>query len=102
FETTGGPTASARKALETRLAFGVDLAAIELLTLVRIANDFVRRIQFGKTRGRLWIVLVGVGMVLLGKLAIGALDGRSAGTPRHPQDLIGVAHPSNLLQGKHR
>src|SRR5262249_26215400 len=24
----------------------------------------------------------------------------SAGAPRHPQDLIGVAHPSRLLQGK--
>ena len=37
--------------------------------------------------------------MLLGELAIGALDRRSAGAPRHPQDLIGVAHPSRLLQG---
>src|SRR5258707_1594694 len=40
--------------------------------------------------------------MLLGELAIGALDRRSAGAPRHPQDLIGVAHPSRLLHGKIR
>src|SRR5258706_6919814 len=39
--------------------------------------------------------------MFLGKLAIGALDRRSVGAPRHPQDLIGVAHPSHLLQGNY-
>src|ERR1700723_1143520 len=37
--------------------------------------------------------------MLLGKLAIGTLDRCSTGAPRHPQDLIGVAHTSRLLQG---
>src|ERR1700716_253749 len=91
---------AAWKALEARLALGIDLAAIELLALVLVADDLVGRIDFGKARGGLRIVLVVVGVVLLGKLAIGALDRRSAGAPRHPQDLIGVAHPSRLLHGK--
>jgi hypothetical protein len=101
-ESAGATTRSriaARKALEAWLAFGVDLAAIELLALCLIADDFIGGVQLGKTRGRFRIVLVGVGVMFLGKLAIGALDRRSAGAPRHPQDLIGVAHSSRLLQG---
>src|ERR1700721_626454 len=35
---------AARKTLETRLAVGIDLAAIELLPLVRVPNDLVRGI----------------------------------------------------------
>src|ERR1700722_7302175 len=103
-EATGARarTAAARKTLEARFALGINLAAVELLALVGIANDLVGRIQFGETSGGLRIVRVGVGGILLGKLAKGALDRRSAGTPRHPQDLIGVAHPSVLLQGKHQ
>src|ERR1700722_18093356 len=92
--------AAAGKALKARLALGVDLAAIELLALVLVAEDLVGRVQLGKARLGFRIVLVGVGVMFLGELAIGALDRRSAGAPRHPQDLIGVAHPSRLLQGK--
>ena len=88
---------AAGKALKARLALGVDFAAIELLAPGLVAEDLVGRIQLGKTRLRFRIVLVGVGVMLLGKLAIGALDRRSTGAPRHPQDLIGVAHPSRLL-----
>src|SRR3954453_11554571 len=91
---------AAGKALEPWLAFGIDLAAVELLALVLVADDLVGRIDFGKARGGLRIVLVVVWVVLLGELAIGVLDRRSAGAPRHPQDLIGVAHPSRLLHGK--
>src|SRR6202035_1709834 len=91
---------AAGKALKARLALGVDLAAIERLALVLVAQDLVGRVQLGKARLGFRIVLVGVGVMLLGELAIGALDRRSAGAPRHPQDLIGVAHPSRLLQGK--
>src|SRR6202048_75453 len=89
-----------RKALEPWLALGIDLAAIELLALVLVADDLVGRVQLGKARRRFRIVLVGIGVMLLGELSIGALDRRSAGAPRHPQDLIGVAHPSRLLHGK--
>ena len=66
--------AKALKALETRLAFGVDLAAVERLALVLIAEEFVGGIQLGKARRRLRIVLVGVGMQLLGEPPVGALD----------------------------
>src|SRR4029079_4205035 len=54
--------------LKARLAFGVDLAAIEVLALVVVANDLVGRVQLGKPRRRLGIGLVGVGVELLGKL----------------------------------
>src|SRR6185312_12422386 len=57
-------------------------------------------IELGETLRRLRIVLVAVRVMLLGEFAKGTLDRRSIGTPRHPQDLIGVAHPSRLLQGK--
>jgi hypothetical protein len=89
---------AAGKALKTRLALGIDLAAIELLALVLVADDLVGRVQLGKARRGFRIVLVGIGVMLLGKLAIGAFDRRSTGAPRHPQDLIGVTHPSRLLR----
>src|SRR4029077_8168445 len=94
--TTARPAAP-RKALEARLAIGADLAAIELLALVLVADDLVGRIDLGEALGGLGIILVAVGMMLLGQLAIGALDRGSVSAPRHPQDLIGVAHPSRLL-----
>src|SRR6476620_1171081 len=100
--TTGAAArVAAGKALEARLAFGVDFAAVKLLALVLVANDLVCGIDLGKARRGLRVVLVAVGVVLLGELAIGALDRRRAGAPRHPQDLIGVAHPSRLLHGKY-
>ena len=90
-------TAAAREALETDLAVGIDLAAVELLALFLVAEDFIGRVHFRKPLGGFRIVLVGVGMMLLGELAKGTLDRRSTGAPLHPQDLIGVAHPSSLL-----
>jgi hypothetical protein len=101
--TRAACTAASRKAaletLKLRFALGIDLAAIELLTLVLVAEDFVRHVQFGKAFRRFGVALVGIGVVLLGELAVSALDRRSTGTPLHPQDLIGVAHPSGLLAG---
>src|SRR4029453_5474685 len=46
--------------LETRLAFRIDLAAVECLALVGIANDFVWGIELGEARGGFGIVLVGI------------------------------------------
>src|SRR5215207_5004924 len=103
FEAARSTGAAARvaagKTLEAWLALGVDLAAVELLALVLVADDLVGGIDLGKARSRLRIVLVVVRVMLLGELAIGTLDRRSAGAPRHPQDLIGVTHPSGLLHG---
>src|SRR6185437_15945704 len=93
----GARIATAGKTLEARLALGIDFAAVELLAPRLVADDLVGRIQLGKPRSRFRVVLVSVRVMLLGELAIGALDRRSAGAPRHPQDLIGVAHPSRLL-----
>ena len=73
-ETTARLRAETFEALETRLAFRVDLAAVECLALVGIADDLVGGVELGKTRGRLRIMLVGVRMQFLRKPAIGALD----------------------------
>src|SRR5262249_35825380 len=80
------------KSLETRLALGIDLAAVERLALVRLAQNFVRGIELGEAVRRLRVVLVGIRMQLLGELAVGALDLRRARVARHTQDVIGVAH----------
>ena len=88
-EATSSTGAAARvaagKTLEARLAVGVDLAAIELLALVLVADDLVGRVDLGKARSRLRIVLVVVRVVLLGELAIGTLDRRSAGARGTPK-----------------
>ena len=91
-----GLRAVAFVALKARLALGVDLAAVEGLALGVVADDLVGGGDLGKARGRLRIVLVGVGVQFLGELAVGAFDLALAGTLRYPQDLVGVAHPVNL------
>src|SRR5262249_3921811 len=88
--------AEALKALESRLAFGVDLAAIESLALALLAQDFIGRVQLGKARSRPRIMLVGVRMQLLRLPAEGALDLRSARGLRYPKNIIGVTHPHSL------
>src|SRR5262249_16072960 len=80
------------EALETRLAFGVDFSTVECLALVAVANNFVRRIELGETRGRLWIMLVGIRVQFFGEAPIGALDIGLACTLGNPQDFVGVAH----------
>src|SRR5579862_2131109 len=99
-ETAGragtAPLAKTLEALETRLAFGIDLAAVEGLALVGIAQDFMGGIDLGKARGGLGIMLVGVRMQLLGKPPEGSLDLRGARALGYPKHLIGVAHSRDL------
>src|SRR5690349_11093751 len=66
------------KALETRLAFRVDLATIEGLAFFLLAEDFVSRVEFRKAPRRPRVVLIGVRMQLLRLPAEGALDLRGA------------------------
>src|SRR5262245_5295721 len=95
--TRPAPGAETLKALETRLALGVDLAAIEGLALVRLAQNFVSSVQLGKVRSRPRVVLVGVRMQLLGLPAESALDLGGTRCLRHPQDVIGVTHAQSLV-----
>src|SRR5450631_46427 len=81
------------EAAEAWLALGVDLAVVERLALLVVAGDLVGGVELGEARGRLGVVLVGVGMQLLGEPPVGALDLGLARTLRYPQDLVGVAHP---------
>ncbi len=93
-ETGAWTAASARtfEPLEARLALGIDLAAVERLALVRLAQQLMGGADLGELARRLGVVLVGVGMQLLGKLPERLLDVVLARRPRHPQDLVGVAH----------
>src|SRR5262249_17973965 len=95
-EASSRRRAKALESLEARLAFGVDLAPVKSLTLIGIADDFMRGVKLGKAGRGLGVLLVGVGMVLLGELAERALDLGSARAPGHPQHVIGVAHARNL------
>src|SRR5262249_27972283 len=101
-EATARSGAEAFEAVEARLALGIDLAAVEGLALLGLADDLVGGVDLGEAGRRLGIVLVGVRMVLLGELTERALDVRRARALGHAQDLIGVAHPQSLRQSSSR
>ena len=84
--------AKALKALEFRLALGVDLAAVEFSALLLVADDLVGGIDLGKLRLRLLVPGVLVGVVLLGELPIGALDLGLARGAADSEHVIGIAH----------
>ena len=84
------------EALEARLAFGIDLAAVEGLALLGVADDLVSGVELGEAARRLRVVLIGVRVKLLGKLPERALDLRGARAFGNPQNLIGVAHRRDL------
>ena len=60
--------------LKAWLAFPINLATVECLALVGVANNFVRGIEFGEMRGRFRIVLVGIGVQFFSEPAIRTLD----------------------------
>src|SRR5262249_44890203 len=80
------------KTLEARLPLGVNLAAIEGLTLVGVADNLVGGIELRETRGRLRIGLVRVGVQPFCEAPIGTFDIGLARTLGNPQNLVGVAH----------
>src|SRR5262249_52286827 len=68
-----GMGAHALEAAEARLALGVDLAAVERLALVLLAQDFIGGVELGEPHRRLGVVPVGVRMQLLGQAPEGFL-----------------------------
>ena len=74
------------------LARGIDLAAVVLLALLRVADDLVgaRHLLEALLRGDLRVSGVQVGMQLLGQLAIGAANVVFARVARHTQNHIGI------------
>jgi hypothetical protein len=89
---TGSLAGKALKSLEPRLAFGVDLAAVELRPLALVADHFISGVDFGKPLLGPHIALVAIGMAFLGQLAVGALDFRRAGRPVNAKHVIWVTH----------
>ena len=94
--TTARSRAVTFESLEPRFAFGIDLAAVEGFSLVGVADDLVGGVKLGEARGRFRIVLVGIGVQLLGKAPIGALDVGLVRTLGNPQHIVGVAHRVQL------
>ena len=70
--------AEALEALEARLALGIDLAAVELRALVRVAEDLVGRVRLRELVLGLGVVRVAVRVIGLGELAERLLDLRFA------------------------
>ena len=84
--------AKSLETVETRLTLGVDLAAVKGFAFVFLAENLVRGIELGKARGRLGVVLVGVGMQLLRLAPEGAFDLGLTRLAIDAQHLIGIAH----------
>ena len=94
--TAAGPE---RVAGEARLALGVDLAAVELAALGRVAEDLVGGVDLGEGFLRLGVVAVLVGVVLLRQPPERLLD--VVGTRRlaDAENVVGVAHRRLPLSG---
>ena len=82
-----------------RLAFGIDLAAVEGGALLGVAKNFVSRADFREPffRPRLFAL---VGVVFLGELAKRRLDVGGAGGLRHPKNVIRIAHHEPILRDR--
>src|SRR5262249_59819195 len=88
-----GACAETFEAAETGFALSVDLAAIEGLALVLVAEQFMCGVQLGETGGCFGIVLVGVGMQFFGEPAVGAFDLACIRLAIYAQDFVGITHP---------
>ena len=85
--------------LESRLARGVDLAAVEGLALLLVAEDLVGLVGLRKALLGLRIVRVLVRMKLLGQLAEGRLYVLVRGRLGNAQHVVGITHGFSLPRG---
>ena len=74
------------------LPAGIDFTPVELGAFVLIADDLIRRADLLKAFDRFGVVGVLVGMVLLGKVAVGLFDFGLACLFRNTQDFVWIAH----------
>jgi hypothetical protein len=96
-----GRGAAAAKPLETvefRLALAVDLAAIKLLLLVGVAQNFIGLVEFGEFFLGLGIVGRAIGMQLFGELTKGLFDLGLARRARHAEHGVWIAHGWTALK----
>ena len=84
--------AATLETLETRLALGIDLAAVEGRAGLLVADDLIGLIGRGEAILGLGIVGILVRMVLLGELAVSRLYVLGRGVLGNAQHLIGIAH----------
>ena len=75
--------------MKTRLALGIDLAAVELGALLLVADNLVGGVRFGEFLLRLGIVLVLVRMEFLGEPPVCLLDLVGIGGFLDAQNLYG-------------
>ena len=86
-----GAKAEAFELRRPRLALRVDLAAIEGLALLVVAEDLVRRAHFRETLLRLRLLAL-VGVVFLGQLAKRGFDFRFARRLGNAKHVIWITH----------
>ncbi len=89
----GALRAKSLKTMETRLAFGVDLAAVEGGAFFLVAQNLIGGVQLGEFFLRLWILAL-IGMVFFGELAKNLLDLGHVGGFLNSQDRIRITHRS--------
>ena len=80
-----------------RLAFGVDLAAVEGAALLVVAENFVGRADLGEALLRPGFLAL-VGVILLCEFSESGLDVGGAGPLRHPKNVIRIAHHEPILR----
>src|SRR5690606_22179970 len=91
--------AEAVGALEARLPLGVDLATVERLALLGIAEDLIGRVQFREAILGLGIVAILVGVMPLGEPPVGLLDVGFRSRRRYAQNVIRIAHAAKVAPG---
>jgi len=77
-----------------RLALRIDLAAVELRALVRVAQNLIGAVELGELLLRLRVGGVLVRMQFLGEAPIGFLDVLGRGRLGHAKNRVGIAHSS--------
>src|SRR5659263_176874 len=88
----GSPALRSPSLAPTRETSGTSFAVgIILLSLRRVAQRIIRLIDIRHLPGRLWIILVEVGMILLHEFTIGLLDVILGGPFGHSHDIIVVS-----------
>ena len=89
--STSAAKAAAAKALrEGGVAVGVDFTPVEAGALVLVRQQIIGARHLGEACCRLGVALVGIGVELLGELAIGGFDVLLARAARHTKGGIGI------------
>ncbi len=74
------------------MALGIDLATIETRAPFGVRQQIIGVVQFLKPLRGLLVARMQVGVMPLGKFAVGGLDRRLIGVARQAEDFVWVSH----------